>query len=71
MTNCRHVVRLSKENQFSTAEVSIRVERYFTRSKTVCNAIEPVMPSLVIVLPSALRLVLNVLVPPWPVVEPW
>jgi hypothetical protein len=45
-------------------------EDYFTRSKTLCDAIEPVMPSTVMVLPSALRVVLDVLVPPGPVTDP-
>ena len=46
------------------------VEDYFTRSKTRCDAIGPIMPSTVIVLPSALRVVLDVPVPPGPVTEP-
>jgi hypothetical protein len=46
------------------------VEGYFTRSKTRCDAIGPIMPSIVIVLPSALRVVLDVPVPPGPVTEP-
>jgi hypothetical protein len=45
-------------------------EDYFTRSKTRCDAIEPIMPSIVMVLPSALRVVLDVPVPPGPATEP-
>jgi len=42
---------------------------YFTRSKTRCDAILPIMPSTVIVLPSALIVVLDVPVPPGPATE--
>jgi hypothetical protein len=46
-------------------------EGYFTRSKTMCDAIDPIMPSTVMVLPSALSVVLDVPVPPGPLTEPW
>ena len=45
-------------------------EDYFTRWKTRCDAIEPIMPSTVMVWPSALRVVLDVPVPPGPATEP-
>jgi hypothetical protein len=48
----------------------VPAEDYFTRSKTRCDAIVPIMPSIVMVLPSALRVVLDVPVPPGPVTEP-
>ena len=38
--------------------MDVSAEGYFTRSKTLRNAIEPVMPSTVMVLPSALRVIL-------------
>ncbi len=50
--------------------MNVSAEGYFTRSKTRCDAIEPIMPSTVMVLPSALSVVLDVPVPPGPVTEP-
>jgi hypothetical protein len=50
--------------------MDVSTEDYFTRSKTRCDAIEPIMPSTVMVFPSALRVVLDVPVPPGPATEP-
>ena len=49
--------------------MDVSAEDYFTRSKTRCDAIGPIMPSTVMVLPSALRVVLDVPLPPGPVTE--
>jgi hypothetical protein len=50
--------------------MDVSTEDYFTRSKTRCDAIGPIMPSTVMVFPSALRVVLAVPVPPGPATEP-
>ena len=49
--------------------MDVWTEDYFTRSKTKCDAVEPIMPSTVMVFPSALRVVLDVPVPPGPATE--
>ena len=54
------------ERMYRARRMDVSAEDYFTRSKTRCDAIGPIMPSIVIVLPSALRVVLDVPVPPEP-----